>query len=213
MRFPLLIALALMISGLGAWAINPSLFARGAADLSGYTAEKTAVPTADLPSFVSRNLSVDQAYDSIPHQRTLFRTDLTTMPDEEAAYLRDLFLMTDAGVVERVYQQTQYQRGGTPSLQERNYSALLQILAALPTPEKLLPVEALIFEAIEEQQDYLRAWGDSRDPLYFSPRDPLIQSSHKKLIAAYNELMRLYAHEPVHNKQAFFDYLCALDFI
>ena len=192
MRFPQLIAAALSIGGLGAWAINPGLFARGSADLSGYSAEKTAVPAAELPSLVSRRLSVDQAYDRIPHRRTLFRSDLATMPDEEAAYLRELFLLTDAGVVERVYQQTQLQWGSPPSLRERNYAALLQRLAALPTPEKLLPVEALIFEAIEEQQNYLRAWGDSGDPRYFSPHASLIQGSHK---------------------QAFFDHLCALDFI
>jgi hypothetical protein len=202
-----------LISGLGAWAINPGLFARGSADLSGYTAKKTVVPKADVPSLVSRNLSIDQAYNSIPHQRTIFRTDLAAMPDDEAVYLSELFLLTDAGVVERVYQQTQYRWGNEPSLQERNYGAILERLAALPTPEKLLLVEALIFEAIGEQQDYLRAWGDSRDPRYFCPRAPFIQSTHKKLIAAYNELMRLYAHEPPHNKQAFFDHLCALDFI
>ena len=213
MRFPLLIAFALAIGGLGAWAINPGLFASGAAAPSGYAAKKTAIPAPDMPSLVSRNLTIQEAYQRIPHRRTIFRTDLTAIPNDEALYLRELFLLTDAGVVERVYQQTQYQWGSTPSLHERGYGALLQRLAALPTPEKLLPVEALIFEAIGEQRDYLRAWGASGDPRYFSPRASLIRSSHKKLIAAYNELMRLYVHEPPHNKQAFFDHLCALDFI
>ena len=73
--------------------------------------------------------------------------------------------------------------------------------------------KALIFDAISEQRRYLKAWQDSGNPRYFDAQAPLVRSSHGKLIAAYNHLMRLFGEENPHNKQAFFDHLCALDFI
>ncbi len=62
------------------------------------------------------------------------------MRDDEASYLLKMFRLTDAGVVERVYQQSQLQAGELSSLQDNNYAGLMQRLGALPTPEKLLPV-------------------------------------------------------------------------
>lgn len=154
-----------------------------------------------------------EAYRRIPHQRTPFRTDLSNMRDDEASYLLKMFRLTDAAVVERVYQQSQLQAGELSSLQDNSYAELMQRLGALPTPEKLLPVEALIFEALEEQHRYFKDWGESGNTGYFTSYASLVESSHKKLIAAYNELMRLYAQESAHNRQTFFDHLCALDFI
>ena len=40
-----------------------------------------------------------------------------------------------------------------------------------------------------------------------------VRSSSANLQGAYSDLMRLYSSENATNKQAFFDYLCALDFI
>lgn len=71
----------------------------------------------------------------------------------------------------------------------------------------------MIREAIDEQHRYLSMWQESGQTGCFSPVAPLIRSSHGKLIAAYNDLMALYAQEGSHNRQAFFDHLCALDFI
>ncbi|MCP4488040.1 MAG: hypothetical protein GY820_12070 [Gammaproteobacteria bacterium] len=41
----------------------------------------------------------------------------------------------------------------------------------------------------------------------------LVKSSSQHLIAAHSLLKQLYPQETKHNQQAFFDYLCALDFI
>ena len=41
----------------------------------------------------------------------------------------------------------------------------------------------------------------------------LVRSSSNQLIQAYDYLMQSYPQESPHNRQAFFDHLCALDFI
>jgi hypothetical protein len=40
-----------------------------------------------------------------------------------------------------------------------------------------------------------------------------VRSSSANLQGAYGDLMRLFPSENATNKQAFYDYLCALDFI
>lgn len=42
---------------------------------------------------------------------------------------------------------------------------------------------------------------------------PKVRSASGKLLGAYGNLMRMYPNEDGTNRQAFFDYLCALDFI
>jgi hypothetical protein len=44
-------------------------------------------------------------------------------------------------------------------------------------------------------------------------KDTDVRLANRKLIAAYQSLMGAYAAESEENKQAFFDHLCALDFI
>lgn len=162
---------------------------------------------------ISQDMPVAQAYSAIPHQRTTYRMDWTNLSPEDAAYLMALFEITDAGVVERVSTQRTIQGGPGRAPRHSNYDAILQALASLDTPEKLLPVEGLIFDAIVEQRRYLKQWRESGSPHFFDRGAPLVRSSHGKLIAAYKRLMMLYNRESQHNKQAFFDHLCALDFI
>jgi hypothetical protein len=40
-----------------------------------------------------------------------------------------------------------------------------------------------------------------------------VQTASARLHEAYAELMRLYPGEGTHNRDAFFDYLCALDYL
>ena len=47
----------------------------------------------------------------------------------------------------------------------------------------------------------------------FDANAPLVQSSHNKLMKAYQLLNVQFPKEHAHNKAAFFDHLCALDFI
>lgn len=193
------------------WLHDPAIFLQSDEDLKAYAAFKASGGSFSV--LADREISVEEAYERAPHRRTVFDSDRAKMTAEEARYLEALFRLTDEGVIERIYLQTDLYYGDGSAFEEANYEVLKQALAGLRTPERLLGVEALIYEALDEQQRYFRAWSEAGDPRFFSTRADLVRSSHNKLIAAYKTLLRLYGNEGKHNRQAFFDHLCALDFI
>jgi len=65
---------------------------------------------------------------------------------------------------------------------------------------------------MREQRSALEQWRKIALPTDLA-RHPLVASSSGKLHRAYAELLALFPQEDAHNKAAFFDYLCALDFI
>ena len=79
----------------------------------------------------------------------------------------------------------------------------------------------LITTALREQGSYFREWDQAtakRQPFPYTLYQggnfhSLVRSSSSKLIQAYNHLMQSYPKESPHNRQAFFDHLCALDFL
>ena len=178
-----------------------------------YASQKARPSTVAFRGAVRPVINIEAAYRAIPHSRTVFLPDQALMPREESSYLEALFALTDCAVAERVYLQDRLRRGHKVDIATTNYRAIMQGVRSLRTPTGLLPVENLIYEAIQKQRDYLAQWARSGDPKYFNRHAPLVQESHHKLIAAYLELIRRYGGEPAQNPQAFYDYLCALDFI
>ena len=162
---------------------------------------------------VTQSMAVGDAYRAIPHQRTPFDPSVARMDISDARYLDTLFALTDLAMVERVQTQLRLQSGSRDGGADENYVKILAHLDSIESPQRLERVRSLIRNAIDEQRRYLAMWRESGDTGYFSPAAPLVRSSSGKLIAAYNDLMALYAQEGAHNRQAFFDHLCALDFI
>lgn len=167
-------------------------------------------------------LSVDEAYKAIPHRQTTFDRSTSKVSARDSIYLRKMFAITDQAMAARVEQfSTLYYfkgHGDTGiSLYNETIDKLIQQLEAL-NPPILKKHHQLILESIQEQQRFLNEWANASDSKKESikntlTRHPLVQSSHHKLFAAYNELMGLFSQENKHNKQAFFDHLCALDFL
>lgn len=151
---------------------------------------------------IQQEMTVEEAYKVIPHERTRFDAAAANMPGAEKEFLDIFFGLTDFAVAERVIEQ----RGGNGE----NYDAILGKLSALHVPDKLLQAHALVTDAIGQQRDYLKKL---KSGARFDSSDPLVQGSHNKLIAAYGELMRAYPAEGSHNQKAFYDHLCALDFL
>jgi hypothetical protein len=63
-----------------------------------------------------------------------------------------------------------------------------------------------------EQRAALAEWRKTVLPANLGGH-PLVASSSGKLHRAYGDLLALFPQEDAHNKAAFFDYLCAMDFI
>lgn len=174
----------------------------------------TAPPgQAALIADITRVMTVGDAYRAIPHNRTPFDLTAARMEQEDVRYLDRLFALTDVALVERVQTQLWLQSRGKHGTLRENHPRILAHLNALDSPRRLRSVHALIVEAIQEQHQYLTMWLASGRADYFSSGAPLIRSSHVKPIEAYSKLRALYPAEAERIHQAFYDHLCALDFI
>ncbi len=169
----------------------------------------------------SVSMSVDEAYRAIPHRQTTFNPEKAKMKASSKATLNEMLQLADEAMAQRVqgmlWHQTNAQRGIPYESYETNINKILQRLSALKPPGRLASVRKLLVEAIQEQKDYFKSWhnqsAELKAPQRFNPRHALVKRSHNKLIKAYNLLMQMYPSANPHNKQAFFDHLCALDFL
>jgi hypothetical protein len=132
-------------------------------------------------------MSVEGAYAAIPHRRTVFDRTTATMSADEAEGLVRLFAMVDRAVVARVTRM--------------GHDAVVADLRALQLPKTLRSVQILVIDAVVAQQAYL-----------VDGKQAAIRAASAHLHAAYAELMRLFPGENAHNRDAFYDYLCALDY-
>jgi hypothetical protein len=184
-----------------------------------------AIVLSILPYTHAAAMTIDEAYRAIPHQRTIFEDRSPGIDPKEAPFLREFFEQVDLAMVARVRTLMWFQsdggRGAPFHQYEERIGEVLGHLKAMRVPGRLVGPHRLVIEAIEGQRHYFAEWQAARDQGQpFQPRlvkggggHPLIQSSSGKLIAAYNALVRLHPQATAHNRQAFFDYLCALDFI
>jgi hypothetical protein len=156
--------------------------------------------------------SVEEAYRAIPHRRTVFDAGTARMSPEEREYLRRLFDLVDLGIVERVGTLGWLKSKGGREPSAENYDRVVNQLNALSVPPRLGSVHRLVSEAMVEQRAALAEWRKTAVPSDFAGHS-LVASSSGKLRRAYGELLALFPQEDAHNKAAFFDYLCAMDFI
>ncbi|MEZ0225459.1 MAG: hypothetical protein ACAH83_12960 [Alphaproteobacteria bacterium] len=157
---------------------------------------------------ISQAMTVDDAYKAIPHKKTRFDASAASaeMGAAEKAFLDTFFGLSDLAVAERVGTQVALSEKRATAA---HYDEILHRLESLSVPPQLAAAHRLVTDAVKEQRQYLDTLKGGGA---FDANAPLVESSHQKLIQAYNELMRLYPSENEHNRQAFFDHLCALDF-
>jgi hypothetical protein len=146
------------------------------------------------------------------------------MSPKDAAALQEFFRLLNLAIIERVQAQGWFQSNGKRGVAFPNYQrstdGLIVQLEALTLPESLKAVHRNVIDALKDQRAYFEEWqrtvhrGESfRYPPGVSPHHPRVLSSSQKLQQAYGRLIQLYPQETERTKQAFFDHLCALDFI
>ena len=170
-------------------------------------------------------MSINDAYRAIPHRQTTYQVSSSSISPKDAGLLDRLFGIVDRAVVARVETLGWLTSGGRQGLPlahyQRTSDGLLRELRTLNPPERIVPAVNLIATALQEQGSYLGEWNQATDKGQPFPYvlhkggnlHPLVRSSSSKLIQAYTHLMQSYPKESSHNRQAFFDHLCALDFI
>jgi len=153
-----------------------------------------------LAASAAFSITVEEAYQAIPHHRTVFQAAEAAMPAGESAYLTQLFTAVDQAIVAKV-------QAGRGESVESSYAPVWAAWGRLKAPAKLQKIQDLFRRAIENEQASL---SDSQGRV--NAADARTHEASQALQEAYSELMRLYPAENQNNRQAFFDYPCALDF-
>jgi hypothetical protein len=154
-------------------------------------------------------MGVEQAYQLIPHQRTVFQLHKTNLPANEAKQVTRLLTLAEKAMVERV---NALHNGARKADYNSRIDSILWQIEQLQVPGQVTAARDHIQTAVQQHRSFFELQNVSGSDARAS-RNQLIQSSHRHLLSAYRVLMQAYPNETRQNKQAFFDYLCALDFI
>jgi hypothetical protein len=163
-------------------------------------------------------MSVDEAYSALKHRRTVFDEGATKASRAQAESMKRVFSIAERGTVLKVRAYHAHYRGDKAGYSAvlADYDSLIETAKAQPALADIKPVQDLVVGAIVQQRGVLAASAAqpaaalSRNEL---ARNPQVQKVHGELIHAYNILMRTFPQEPTVNRDAFYDYLCALDFL
>ena len=154
-------------------------------------------------------MGVDQAYRLIPHQRTVFELQQSTIPATEARQVAKLLSLVEKAMVERVDAMV---NGAEKTGYFSQIDSLLWQIDQLRVPKRVQVARDNIHQAVQQHRAFFELQNVTGNRAEAS-RQQLVQSSSRHLIRAYQKLKQTYPEETKHNQQAFFDYLCALDFI
>jgi hypothetical protein len=168
-------------------------------------------------SFAAHAMTVEEAYAAIPHKRTVFDGNASKLPAAQIDSLKRLFASSDQGVVLRVEGLRALRGAEAPQLRKaiNDYRALASAVASLNVSAEIKPAQDLIAQAIADHQRFFEM--KLRDSDTLAKRDAAltteIHQASQKLHRAYDVLMKAFPNEAANNKTAFYDYLCALDFL
>jgi hypothetical protein len=162
-------------------------------------------------------LSAEQAYAAIPHRRTIWIEGQSAVPAEEKAYLKVMFQVLDQAVAVRVaslqrFSSERYDASDT----DAQFDQLIKFVRAMPVPKALTVYHKHILDGFSGQRQFFQDWKSARERFAYAQQiagHPGVRNSSEAIRAAYDELMSKYPRESATNKDAFFDYHCAWDFL
>jgi hypothetical protein len=161
-------------------------------------------------------MEVEDAYRAIPHRHVVYDASRTTLTLEESRWMTAFHEMVDEAIALRVATQSWLATGGKSGEPLERYRARMDglegRLRALASPRSVVEARDLVLAALADQRAYFESWQREKDGRA-SRNESLVQSSHSRLVQAYNVLMSRFPQEGAGNRDAFFDHLCALDFI
>ena len=163
-------------------------------------------------------MSVDEAYTALKHRRTVFDERATKASKAQAESMKRVFSLAERGTVLKVRAYHAHYRGDKPGYAAvlADYDTLIETAKTQAVLPDIKPVQDLVVGAIVQQRGVLAASAGkpsaalSRAEL---ARQPEVQKIHGELLRAYRVLMQSFPQEPAVNRDAFYDYLCALDFL
>lgn len=189
---------------------------KSASDSQPGSATAASVQYTDPPA-LDPGISVEDAYAAIPHRRTVWTEEESTIPAPERNYLKTMFTLEDEAVAARVAGLQKYSRSEfDDSDVDSEFDQLISFARGVAPPDSLKTYHQHIVEALVAQQQFFREWKSAGAQFSYAQRiteNPGARKASGELKAAYQELMDKYPQEGQTNKDAFFDYHCALDFM
>ena len=168
------------------------------------------------PPHVDAAMSVEEAYAAIPHRRTVWTKDDTTVPTGEREYLAAIFQALDQAVVVQVVGVRSYSRKDFEGFDaEANLDRLIEYVQDAHVPPGLSDYNSQIVAALSGERQFFRDWKDDPDRFDYAQQlqsHQALTRSDAALHVAYQDLLSRYPRESQSNRDAFYDYLCAADF-
>ena len=143
----------------------------------------------------------------------------SNMPDQDQRFLEVAFHLIDQGIRLRVTTYQKFSRGGVKDSQSiSDMDRLIDYLQKTEAPASLSAYKARLLQALSDQRAFFEEWRTQGEQFeYGTPQTlathPKVQSASAALRDAYGILMETYPNQVNNNKEAFFDYHCALDFL
>jgi hypothetical protein len=173
---------------------------------------------------LSWGMTIDEAYQSIPHKRTPYNSQVSALSLPEREFLSRFFALSDQALVERVATLAAFRAGDRQrfTTYEANASRILAELRTLPEPPSARGFVPMLSEAIQQQHLFFQKWdtalAEQRSFAFptgtaTSGVDPNVGKASAELRRLYANLMARYATEHARNREAFYQHLCALDFL
>lgn len=151
---------------------------------------------------------ISKAYGAIPHRYTPFVATQAKMSGAEKLYLKRTFALVNEAIVLKV----EAMRTRDFAKYQSRTSSLLGRLNNIKPVSGMKSYQNLIREAIQDQRAYFKVWAKNpKAP--FDVSNPNVGQASRKLQAAYGILNSRFPGQPPTVRNAFFDHLCALDFI
>jgi hypothetical protein len=138
------------------------------------------------------------------------------LPDADKRFLEVAFHVIDEGIRFRVAASQSLARHETTDPQL--FSDMDRVVAFFQNtepPVALAAYQTLLLRALSDQRAFLEDWRRQGPafPEQTLAVHPRVQSASGALRAAYQTLIARYPEQGASNKDAFFDYHCALDFL
>jgi hypothetical protein len=162
---------------------------------------------------IHQSMSVSGAYKAIPHNQVTYRSNESVLKRAEAEYFEQTFSLVDLAVVERISLLRNIQRKASRPIRLANYEQILKRILAISVPPGLEYFHQQVVAAIMEEKHYYQGLGEQPSISAVNQWHPLIRRPHRRLVASYQFLVSQYPQESRSNQQAFYEHLCALDFI
>jgi hypothetical protein len=187
-------------------------------------------PTDGTLSFTHElRTTVRAAYGSIPHRMVRFQVNDPNVTAGDRDYLTTMFRLIDQAVVLRTSANKLWDKGaGVHARHSKRYQQLILAFEAQQPPAHLQRYHSLIMAAAKDHADVFASTaattraalkhcdknGGGCGGISIAPHNsPKARSASTALKQAWGELKRTYPKANGTNQKAFFDYLCAMDYI